>query len=104
MNRTPKKHVQWGLIRPLEEFHRDVIDRMRAFNRYVSSMSPVDGVAPLGFLTKTSRDMRDAASEFAATVDAHAARVHWMKAENRKRRKREVEARKQAASDARRIH
>jgi hypothetical protein len=51
-------------------------------------MSPVDGVGCLGFLKKASRDMRNAANEFAATVEAHAQRVRWMKAAERKRRER----------------
>jgi hypothetical protein len=88
MNRKPKPHVRRDLIQPLERFCRNTVEGMRPFDRYVYFMSPVDGVGCLGFLRKASREMRDAANDFVATVDAHAQRVRWMKGANRKRRER----------------
>jgi hypothetical protein len=88
MNRKPKPHVRRLLVKPLERFYREMVKRMRPFDNYVSGMSPFDGVDCLGFLKKASREMRDAANEFVATVDDHAQRVKWMKEANRKRRER----------------
>lgn len=88
MNRQPKPHVQRDLIQPLERFYFETVDGMRPFERYINRMSPVDGVGCLGFLRKASRDMRDVANNFVATVDAHAQRVRRMKEANRKTRER----------------
>lgn len=88
MKRKPKPHVQRDLIRRLERFYRETVDGIRPFDKYISIMSPADGVGCLGFLKKASREMRDAAIEFVDTVDAHAQRVQWMKEAKRKRRER----------------
>jgi hypothetical protein len=88
MNRKPKPHVRHDLVQPLEKFYREMIERMKPFDRYVSGMSPFDGIDCLGFLKKASREMRDAANEFVATVDAHGERVRWMKGVNRQNRER----------------
>lgn len=88
MNRKPKPHVRDDLVQPLERFYRKTIDGMKPFDRYIGRMSPVDGIGCLGFLKKASREMRDAAIDLVETVDAHAQRVRWMKAANRKRRER----------------
>jgi hypothetical protein len=88
MNRKPKPHVRRDLVKPLERFYRRTVEGMRPFDRYISGMSPVDGIGCLGFLKRASYEMRDAANEFVATVDAHAQRVRWMKEANRKRRER----------------
>lgn len=88
MNRKPKPHVRRDLVQPLERFYRKMVEGMKPFDTYISGMSPVDGIGCLGFLKRASRDMRDAANDFAATVDAHAQRVLWMKETNRKRRER----------------
>lgn len=88
MNRKPKPHIRRDLVQPLERFYREMVEQMRPFDRYVSGMSPFDGIDCLGFLKKASREMHEAANEFVATVDAHAQRVQWMKETNRKRRER----------------
>jgi hypothetical protein len=87
MNRKPKPHVRRGLVKPLERFYRETVEAMRRFDKSVYYMSPVDGIGCLGFLKKASREMRDAANDFVATVDAHAQRVLWMKEANRMRRR-----------------
>jgi hypothetical protein len=87
MNRKLKPHVQRDLIPRLERFYREMVDGIRPFDRYISLMSPVDGIGCLGFLKKASREMRDAANDFVATVDAHAQRVQWMKKAKREERK-----------------
>jgi hypothetical protein len=88
MNRKPKPHVRRDLVQPLEQFYRKMVEGMRRFDKSVYYMSPVDGIGCLGFLKKASREMRDAANDFVATVDAHAERVQWMKEANRKTRER----------------
>jgi len=88
MNRKPKPHVRRDLVQPLERFYRKMVEGMKPFDRYISRMSPVDGIGCLGFLKKASREMRDVAIEFVDTVDAHAERVQWMKKAKRNRRER----------------
>ena len=88
MNRKPKPHVRHNLVRPLEQFYRETVEGIERFDRTIYYMSPSDGIACLGFLKKASREIRDAATELVATVDAHAERVRWMREANRKRRER----------------
>ena len=102
MNRKPKPHVRRNLVEPLERFYRETVEGIKPFDKYITRMSPVDGIGCLGYLKKASRDMRDAAKEFVATVDAHAERVRWMKEAKRKSRERQLK-RETAASDPRRF-
>jgi hypothetical protein len=88
MNKRPKPHVRRDLVEPLASFSDATVEGLQAFDNHVSGMSPADGISCLGFLKKASRDMRDAANEFVAAVDAHADRVRWMKKANQKARQR----------------
>ena len=88
MNRKPKPHVRRELVQPLERFYPKMVEGLGRFDKAVYYMSPVDGIGCLGFLRKASREMRDAANDFVATVDAHAERVRWMKQANHKTRER----------------
>lgn len=88
MSKKPKPHVQRDLVEPLARFSLETIKGLKPFDDYIHSMSPVDSIGCLGFLKRSSRDIRDAANELVATVEAHAQRVRWMREADRKRRER----------------